>query len=1124
MELNIGTLFHDRYRLTQIIGQGASAQVWKAMDTKANNLVVALKIFHALFSGTDSHGFMDFEREFTQVYNLKQTYLLTPTGYDICNGVPYLVLQYCENGSVSSMVGQTDQDTLIDFLHDVACGLEYLHDHDIVHRDIKPDNIMVDDNIHFMVTDFGISVQNIGHDKGAMGSSGSPAYMAPEIYTNGDAVKASDIWALGATAYELVEKQLPFGMNGGLSQASGEQMREMTVKIHPELKRLITRCLDKDPWNRPRATEIRTMLEQYRQTGRWHKISRKRIITYAAIALAFLGVFAALYLWDYYRVKTAYYKDYVEEWGVPQGIHKLSKNDMEQRVNSYRFVYHKHKLIRMSYVNSRDKVVGHHDSDDTDLNRPDDIEFFYNRSGDLDYAKVYDCYGKILYLMDYSDNMKVMTFRYDDESGTEKPLSTSSTFTASTEEQTSKSRIVKYLLTYDEEGRTTQLMYASTQNTITGDDNLIFGRKFEYDDEGRLKQETYLGYDSKPKAKSGGLAIRKWEYNDEDDIVKTYYLTAEGKPSGESGLGTTVCHNIRDEYGNLICQRSEDLDGNLTIRQDLGISSAHDVVKDGLTTKVYYTGLNDQRVYEKESKVGGYTITYDENGFTNKLEYIDIHDKPMQDNTGVFITKMQNDDKGNRLKIEYCDKEGKPIENTSGIATITCKYDSVGNLLEASYFDKEGKLCTIKGDNYAIIAKTYDKFGRELSEKYFGKDKEPVKDENGVSCYKYEYNPNGSLRKATYHDEKDSLTQNTEGVACIERTYNENGLLTNEYYYNTDGKRTMSDGYSGIIMTYDEAGQCIDYRYVNNEDKATQVPSKGYAGIRYEHDKHGNVIHETRYGPDGKLARNYLDSRHVYDSDDNEIEESLYDANGNRAANSNGVSIIRYKYNSRRMIVEYAYFDKNENPTKAKEGGYSIHRCSYNDKGELVKESFYDTEGKPIIRTDEPYSMRKNEYNIQGQIIKQSYFDVDGNPTDPKKFVPVGVCEYDDNGNMIMVGAQDADNHFIYNPKTGCSITRYEYNEKQQIVSQKYYDTNDKPTLNTSNGCFEERMKYDEFGNQIEVAYYGLNGKLTNGKLQYARIRQTYRSDGETPNTLEFFDSSGRSLLKARWVNGNWQV
>ena len=291
MELSRGFLFHNRYLLVSLLGTGASAQVWKAKDTRANNLIVALKIFDEN-SDLSSVGLQNFETQFTIVFNMKQSNLLPPTGYDIFQGRPYLVMQYCENGSCTSMAGRMEEEDILKFLHDVAAGLEYLHDHNIIHQDIKPDNIMLDDNCNFMVTDFGISVTSTGdvYDSNGM-SGGTRRYMAPERY-EGLTLPASDIWSLGASAVELLTNNAPYGEHGGLLQAQGEPLPELPLKLQPEVKSMIMSCLVQDPNHRIKANEIRQKIELYWETGSWTKPSQKK--TFAIIATAVASILMCL--------------------------------------------------------------------------------------------------------------------------------------------------------------------------------------------------------------------------------------------------------------------------------------------------------------------------------------------------------------------------------------------------------------------------------------------------------------------------------------------------------------------------------------------------------------------------------------------------------------------------------------------------------------------------------------------------------------------------------------------------------------------------------------------------------------------------------------------------------------
>lgn len=156
MELKANQYFNNRYMLIQCMGEGASAQVWKAIDLQANNLPVALKIFSAT-GVMDTAGIQNFKHEFTSVFNLNHTNLLTPSSYDIFEGNPYLVMPFCEKGSTASYIGNVDEATLLKILHDVAAGLAYLHENKVVHQDIKPDNILISHSGDYLISDFGIS-------------------------------------------------------------------------------------------------------------------------------------------------------------------------------------------------------------------------------------------------------------------------------------------------------------------------------------------------------------------------------------------------------------------------------------------------------------------------------------------------------------------------------------------------------------------------------------------------------------------------------------------------------------------------------------------------------------------------------------------------------------------------------------------------------------------------------------------------------------------------------------------------------------------------------------------------------------------------------------------------------
>lgn len=259
-ELEIGAKVKDRYTLKEFKGSGSFGEVWLAHDDVID-LDVALKIYISL----DPRGIEEFRSEYVTTQGLSHPNLLTTDYYDIWEHRPFLVMKYCANGSSSSLVGRIDERLLWQFIHDVASGLEYLHDmpDPIIHQDIKPDNILIDDNNRFLITDFGISKRVRStmrkQSRRAVGA-GATAYMGPERFeSNSVPVKASDIWSLGASIYELAMGELPFSGLGGGMQKNGAELPSLDDKWSRDLDGIMKSCLAKETWDRPTAKQIKAI-------------------------------------------------------------------------------------------------------------------------------------------------------------------------------------------------------------------------------------------------------------------------------------------------------------------------------------------------------------------------------------------------------------------------------------------------------------------------------------------------------------------------------------------------------------------------------------------------------------------------------------------------------------------------------------------------------------------------------------------------------------------------------------------------------------------------------------------------------------------------------------------------
>lgn len=277
-----GKAFDGKYRLIRPLSTaGGTADVWLALDlnTVKNpddvgdlrqlsdekieelGLIVAIKVYRPQ-NALDIEGEQRFREEYMIVFNCHHTNLIHPTHFSIFHEVPYLVLPYCKRGSAERYIGKLEDDEAKwKFASDVAGGLAYLHalEPPIIHQDIKPGNVLIDDSLNYSITDFGISAKSGGtsdHDTFEDEErSGTLAYMSPERYReDAEPSPAGDVWAYGAMLYEMLTGTVPFGEQGGWTQVEDPTaMPNIPTTIPVDMQRLITACLDPDPEKRPTA-------------------------------------------------------------------------------------------------------------------------------------------------------------------------------------------------------------------------------------------------------------------------------------------------------------------------------------------------------------------------------------------------------------------------------------------------------------------------------------------------------------------------------------------------------------------------------------------------------------------------------------------------------------------------------------------------------------------------------------------------------------------------------------------------------------------------------------------------------------------------------------------------------
>ena len=272
--MKIGQIVKERYEILQVLGEGGMAFVYKARDTQLERFV-AIKTLKPNYVNQET--FVDrFKREAKTAANLNHPNIVQIFDWGI-EEEPYFVMEYIEGETLTSIISKNKTISLSDILFigaQVSSGLHAAHQKGLVHRDIKPGNIMITPDGKVKVTDFGIvSLQNEESDITKTGSVlGTASYISPEQAQGKPVSIESDLYSLGTVLYELITGKTPFSGDSPISTAT-KHLTEKPEKLSTYRKDLprgvenaILKLLEKATYDRFKSAEdLRATLLQQRK-------------------------------------------------------------------------------------------------------------------------------------------------------------------------------------------------------------------------------------------------------------------------------------------------------------------------------------------------------------------------------------------------------------------------------------------------------------------------------------------------------------------------------------------------------------------------------------------------------------------------------------------------------------------------------------------------------------------------------------------------------------------------------------------------------------------------------------------------------------------------------------------
>jgi len=725
-----------------------------------------------------------------------------------------------------------------EIVRQAASAAHALHEAGVVHRDIKPGNILLTpDGSHAVLMDLGLA-QLADEMDGRLTRTrefiGTLRYASPEQVLAVAAVdRRSDIYSLGATLWELLTLRPIYGagpqtaapeLMQRIQYEDPEPVRRHNPRVSRDLEAIVLKCLEKDPKRRYQtARDLADDLQRFLNgepvkahpigpVGRLLRRARRhKVATMVLVLAALLLPGLALYgIWDYatnYELQTQYYAQVTWRGRNIEGIGPVSRQEAHHRSLAWKIYTRGQVVQKAEAVNGSDAPIenafGALISRWNAPHRECSVEYTRKQDGKtLDTEIARDRAGQVVWTFHYSTPPS--TGFFGDERGI--PLARGGTGAAFVEFEF-----------YDDTGFTKETRYLDKNGKDQPNAMGAFRVQQDYDAKGLCVEFRYLGQDGSLAPTKAGYARMTAQYEGQGNMVEEAYFDNAKQPT-------------RSTYGYAQVKLKYDAHGN--------------------ATEYDYLDEAGQAV-RNTSGYARLTAKYDDRGNRTEEAYLDEAGQPVRSNNGFALVKSQYNDRGDWIEQDYCDEAGQPVKSTNGYARVTAGYDAHRYGNEFKYFDEAGQPVR-STSGFARLTAVYDDHGNRTNEKYFDETDQPTRSTSGYAEVKLTFDERGNRTEADYFDESGHAVRSTTGFAKLTAQFDEGGNWIEEDYFDEADRAVKNvNGYARARAKYDYRGNMIEEAYFDEADHPVNSAA-GYARVTAEYDERDQPSQRTYYGAGGE--------------------------------------------------------------------------------------------------------------------------------------------------------------------------------------------------------------------------------------------------------------------------------